>query len=111
MKFVKKNVQNWRDGKRIEGYCNGYYSETDILALREIHRLHLNQTYGFNRTPQEVLETIASATPRQKQFLKFLGGHTDSKLCDVFIRLAEDQSYADRILSVYRSDVKPNLEL
>lgn len=113
MDIIQKGIQNWQDGKRIEDYCSSHgYSSKDTLALREIHRLHLEESSGtLGGTPQEALEVIAQATPAQKQLLKSIGQKTNPRLCDALIRLAENQPYTNKILSFYQSDIKPNLQL
>lgn len=115
MSFVQRNIQNWRDGKRIEDYCIGHgYSRPDIFALREIHRLHLEQEDGsLDGTVQEALETMARSTESQKQIAKaiFLKINPIKDAMDALFRFVDDPNYANKILSAYQTDVKPNLNL
>src|SRR3989338_11613019 len=101
MDIIQRGIRNWQDGRRIEDYCSKRgYPPQDILALREMNRLHLDEADGIlGGTPQEALETIARATPQQKLALRSLGQQTYPELCDALIRLTEDRLYADRILS------------
>ncbi len=103
----------WIDGKRIEGYCRRHgYSSREILDIREMHRLHLlYPDGGTGGTPQEALAAMAGISPSQKALLMKMGKAKDPRFSDAFIRLANDSDYAKRILHVYLSEVKPELQL
>lgn len=116
MGFTETALQNWYDGRRIEEYCRRHnYSKRDISALREIHRLYLEQKDGsLGGTPQEALETIAKAPESERQIVRAIGqksGPVIGPVFDALFRLADDPRYANKILSAYRTDVKPNLHL
>ncbi len=105
---------NWIDGRRIEGYCSRKgYTATEILDIREMHRLHLLFPQGGpGGTFQEALASIALATPSQKAFFREASRKgEDPRSGHAFIRLAEDPEYANEIIAAYLTDVKPALNL
>ena len=113
MRTSEIDFRNWIDGKRIEGYCTRKgYTEIQIIDIREMHRLHL--TYpeeGTKGTPREALEALADITPSQKAFLREASRAKDPRFGAAFLRLAENPEYAEQILTAYKTDVKPALDL
>ena len=105
--------KTWIDGKRIEGYCRRKgYSPQEILDIREMHRLHLMYPEGGTRgTPRDALAAMAGISPSLEALLMKMGKATDPRFSDAFIRLANDGDYADRILEIYLTEVKPALQL
>ena len=113
MRTSEMDYRNWIDGKRIEGYCaRKGYTEIQIIDIREMHRLHLIYPEGSPKgTPQEALKAVAKTTPSQKAFLREASRAKDPRFGAAFLRLAENPEYAEQILTAYKTDVKPALDL
>jgi len=103
----------WIDGKRIEGFCKRRgYSPQETMDIREMHRLHLMHSEDDDsRTPLVVLAAMGGITPSQKALLMKMGKSSDPRFSAAFIRLAEDREYAERILAIYQTQIRPALNL
>ncbi len=104
-----KNLRNFRDGRRIEDYCAGRsYSQSDVAALKEVHRLHSNET---DLTAQEALEKLAQNSPSEKASFKEDLARILPRRADALFRLIEDEVYAKRIITAYHNDIRENVDL
>ena len=113
MQAGERDARDWIDGKRIEGYCaRRGYTETQIIDIREMHRLHLIYPEGSPKgTPLQALKAASKTTPGQRAFLREAARAKDARFGNSFLRLAGDSEYAEKILTAYKTDVKPALNL
>ena len=89
-------------------------SDIGLRALpgQQMHRLHLMYPEGSGKgSVKQALVEMSNVTPSQRAFLMKMGEAKDPRFSDAFIRLVQNEVYADKVLNVYRTEIKPALNL